>query len=44
MEQRRCPITPKADEVIEKKPCALMALSGHLFLHRECPLSGVKRT
>ena len=22
----------------------LMALSGHFFLHRECPLSGVKRT
>jgi hypothetical protein len=24
--------------------CPLLALSGHLFLHRACPLLGVKRT
>ena len=24
-------------------PCPLLALSGHLFLRRTCPLSGVKQ-
>jgi hypothetical protein len=24
--------------------CPLLAVSGHFLLHRECPLSGVKRT
>ena len=27
-----------------KAECPLLALSGHRFLHRTCPLLGVKRT
>jgi hypothetical protein len=35
----------RADEVIEwMAECPLLAQSGHLWLHRTCPLSGVQRT
>ena len=35
---------PKADMFNCTDECPLVAQSGHLYLHRTCPLLGVKRT
>ena len=48
----RCPAGVRCPELTRLGPmrllnedeCPLLALSGHFLLHRECPLSRVKRT
>jgi len=32
------------EAMMSEHECPLLALSGHSYLHRICPLSGVKRT